>query len=73
MKAKLRQSDSDLRPVLQWLVARQPEMVDCLRELVLRESPTHDKLACDTLCSHLVAEMGTPRRQSQGPSPGRGR
>ena len=33
-------------------------MIACVRELVLRESPTHDKLACDELCSYLEAQFG---------------
>ncbi len=43
--------------VLQWLTSRQAEMVTCARELVVRESPTHDKLACDELCSYLGVEF----------------
>jgi glutamate carboxypeptidase len=39
---------------LQWLTSRQSEIIMCVRELVERESPTHDKLACDKLCSHLA-------------------
>ena len=40
-----------------WLWARQPEMVAALRELVLLESPTHEKHACDLLCSHLAGQF----------------
>lgn len=43
--------------VLQWLSARQGEMIACVRELVVRESPTHDKLACDEICSYLGVEF----------------
>ncbi len=32
-------------------------MVACVRELVVRESPTHNKLACDELCSYLAVEF----------------
>jgi len=32
-------------------------MVTCTRELVERESPTHNKLACDELCSYLAVEF----------------
>ena len=32
-------------------------MVACVRELVVRESPTQDKLACDELCSYLAVEF----------------
>jgi len=40
--------------VLRWLTQHQPEMVEQARELVTRESPTHDKAACDLLCSYLA-------------------
>ncbi len=43
--------------VLDWLKQRQPEMIASLRELVERESPTHDKAACDSLCAHLAGEF----------------
>lgn len=43
--------------LLQWLLAHHDEMVACVRELVLRESPTHTKLACDELCSYLAVEF----------------
>lgn len=59
MTARGAQPPADVRLLLQWLTARQPQMVDSLRELVVRESPTRDKLACDTLCSHLAAELGS--------------
>jgi len=45
------------RSVMQWLTGRQREMIDCVRELVGRESPTHDKLACDKLCSYLAVRF----------------
>ncbi len=45
--------------VLRWLSARQPEMVAQIRELVTRESPTHDKAACDALCDYLAEQFGT--------------
>ncbi len=45
------------REVLRWLTARQSEMVASLREMVLRESPTQDKQACDALCSYLAAQF----------------
>jgi glutamate carboxypeptidase len=32
-------------------------MVASVREMVLRESPTHDKQACDELCSYLAKEF----------------
>jgi glutamate carboxypeptidase len=40
--------------VLGWLTQHQPEMVEQARELVTRESPTHDKASCDVLCSYLA-------------------
>ena len=40
--------------VLRWLTDRQPEMIEQVRELVVRESPTHDKAACDALCAYLA-------------------
>ena len=43
--------------VLQWLTEREDEMIASVRELVIRESPTHDKQACDKLCSHLAGEF----------------
>jgi len=45
--------------VLDWLVARQPEMVNLTRELVTRESPTQDKAACDALCEYLAEQFRT--------------
>ena len=43
--------------VLRWLTARQGEIVASVREMVLRESPTQDKQACDELCSYLAAQF----------------
>jgi len=48
---------ADLGKVLRWLTGRQREMVECARELVVRESPTNSKLACDELCSYLAVEF----------------
>ena len=42
-----------LGSILQWLNDRQREMVECVHELVVRESPTHNKLACDELSTYL--------------------
>jgi glutamate carboxypeptidase len=50
-------SNSDLRQILAWLTARQPKMVTQVRELVTRESPTHDKAACDSLCEYLSQQF----------------
>ncbi len=51
---KPQQSSFELHDVFRWLTDRQPEMVEQVRELVVRESPTHDKPACDALCSYLA-------------------
>ena len=56
-KRKLPQSSADLSKVLRWLIGHEREMVACARELVLRESPTQNKLACDELCSYLAVEF----------------
>jgi glutamate carboxypeptidase len=56
-KSKGRPPNSDHRDVLHWLTERQPEMVASVREMVLRESPTQNKQACDALCSYLAAEF----------------
>ncbi len=40
--------------VRDWLAPRKSEMVAGLKELVLLESPTHDKAACDQLCGVLA-------------------
>ena len=45
------------REVLRWLTARQSEMVASVREMVLRESPTQNKQACDALCSYLARQF----------------
>ncbi|MFZ0704366.1 MAG: M20 family metallopeptidase [Candidatus Korobacteraceae bacterium] len=43
--------------IKEWLHARTSEMVDDLKELVLIESPTHDKTACDALCAVLAEKF----------------
>jgi glutamate carboxypeptidase len=43
--------------MLRWLTARQPEMVTQVRELVTRESPTHQKAACDAVCEYLAGQF----------------
>lgn len=45
------------RPVTAWLADRQLEMIAAVREMVLRESPTHDKQACDALCGFLTGKF----------------
>jgi glutamate carboxypeptidase len=56
-KSKTLQSSDAARTILHWLTSRQSEIIDCVRELVERESPTHDKLACDKLCSYLAVQF----------------
>ncbi|MGB8887223.1 MAG: M20 family metallopeptidase [Candidatus Korobacteraceae bacterium] len=56
-KSKPRQFDSDPGRILPWLIARKDDMIAGVREMVVRESPTHDKVACDKLCSHLADEF----------------
>jgi glutamate carboxypeptidase len=50
-------SKSVVNDVLRWLTDRQPEMVEQVRELVVRESPTHNKPACDALCDYLAQKF----------------
>lgn len=51
------ESKSTLNDVLRWLTERQREMVEQVREMVVRESPTHDKQACDSLCAYLAEQF----------------
>jgi glutamate carboxypeptidase len=51
------QPNADRNEVLRWLTARQSEMVASVREMVLRESPTQNKRACDVLCSYLAGQF----------------
>src|SRR5664279_5151421 len=51
------QPNPDRIEVLRWLTARPLEMVASVREMVLRESPTQNKQACDALCSYLAMEF----------------
>jgi len=48
---------SVLGRIAAYLGDREPAMTAVLRELVLRESPTHDKAACDQLCARLASEF----------------
>ena len=52
-----RQPQADHSEVLRWLTARQSEMAASVREMVLRESPTQNKQACDALCSYLAGQF----------------
>ncbi len=55
--AKINQPRFEANQILTWLTARQNEMVASVREIVLRESPTHDKKACDELSEFLAQEF----------------
>ncbi len=54
---QLRDRQVDLQAMQSWLADHQDAMVASVRELVLRESPTHSKQACDVLCSYLAGEF----------------
>jgi len=56
-RRKPAQPVADLGEMLRWLTAHQRQIVACARELVVRESPTHNKLACDELSSYLAVEF----------------
>lgn len=56
--AKPRAPQFDLDKISAWLKDRQDEMVASLRELVIRESPSHQKQACDDLCAYVAHEFG---------------
>jgi len=56
---KTKQRQFSLESVSTWLYQRQPQMIASVRELVLRESPTHSKEACDQLCAHLASEFAS--------------
>ena len=51
------ESKPALLEVQQWLTGHQREMVEQVREMVVRESPTHEKLACDALCAYLAQQF----------------
>jgi len=55
--AKIKPSYNRMNAILSWLTARQKEMVASVREIVLRESPTHHKQACDELAEFLAHEF----------------
>ena len=56
-KAKLQGREPNLGRVLQWLTQQKHEMIARVGDLVIRESPTHDKQACDALCTHLADDF----------------
>lgn len=56
---KNKQSGADIRNVAAWLSDRQAEMAASLREMVLRETPTHSKKDCDALCADLADEFAS--------------
>jgi len=49
--------DEQLAQIKDWLAPRQTEMMTAVKELVLQESPTHDKAACDALCASLAEQF----------------
>jgi glutamate carboxypeptidase len=53
-KTDLIESKSKLSDIQRWLTDHQREMVDQVREVVVRESPTQNKQACDGLCDYLA-------------------
>ena len=57
MKKQPSVSKPELNHVLRWLTERQSEMVAQIRELVTRESPTHEKAACDDVCEYLAEQF----------------
>jgi glutamate carboxypeptidase len=56
-KTKPEPPSSTTNDVLRWLIDCKPEMIEQVRELVIRESPTHDKTACDALCAYLAEQF----------------
>ncbi len=72
-KSKKRRANGNHRYILRWLTGRQREMVASVREMVVRESPTQNKPACDALCSYLAeqfARLGGRVKIHQRPSAG---
>jgi glutamate carboxypeptidase len=55
--SKAKQSQFEIKEILGWLTERQKEMVASTREIVVRESPTHGKRACDELSEYLAHEF----------------
>jgi glutamate carboxypeptidase len=55
--SKTKPTDDNVRDLLAWLTARKAEMVDQVRQMVVRESPTHDKAACDSLAAYLATQF----------------
>ena len=56
-KSDPNESNPALQEILHWLTNRRREMVDQVRELVVSESPTHAKPACDALCNYLAQQF----------------
>ena len=54
---KVAQANDRLRQIGRWLNQREGLMVATLREMVLLESPTQNKAACDALCFHLAEKF----------------
>jgi len=51
---KMERRQTAAQPLTEWFIKQQAEMIAVVREMVLRESPTHDKQACDALCAYLA-------------------
>lgn len=56
-KAAVATNATQLAQIRDWLMPRKSEMVADLKELVVAESPTHNKAACDALCTVLAAKF----------------
>ncbi|HEY1730716.1 MAG TPA: M20 family metallopeptidase [Terriglobales bacterium] len=54
---KNKHPDADMQKLAAWLSGRQAKMMASLREMVLRESPSHSKKDCDALCAHLADQF----------------
>ncbi len=56
-KAEWQPAVSPLLLIRDWLAPRKSQMLSDLKELVLLESPTHHKAACDALCAVLAKKF----------------
>jgi len=55
----VRPGQFSLGSISAWLHDREPQMIAAVRELVVRESPTRDKPACDQLCAYLAGQFAS--------------
>jgi glutamate carboxypeptidase len=51
-----RKRGNPAEPIVNWLQSRQSEVVHVIRELVVRESPSHDKRSVDAL-GHYICDL----------------